>query len=142
MTTVYVVTSGEYENRRNEGVFSTSELAAAYIELHKRLDIEQYCIKGARRSNWEIFEWVLDDGLDDVIVKYWRCVIGIETGLTDEYVGYKRVKGGDVRTLVPRVVVWEHRAECVVSSYVSAEQARELAVEARERVLAQRTVAI
>lgn len=136
MTTVYVVTSGERKDYSVDGVFSTRKLAESYVELHSRLDVEQ----GLAETHWEIDEWLLDNGLNDVLVNCYKCTIIVETGDIDEHSWHERMDESDAQALIPSVS--EYGDMCVSNSYVSAEHARELAAEARERVIAQRTVSI
>lgn len=57
MSTLYVVTSGEYSDYGIEAIFSTRELAQSYIDA---------TTSGDRWSQPGIEEWELDPGADDL----------------------------------------------------------------------------
>lgn len=145
MKRVFIVMSGEYSDYSVEGVFTTREKAEAFIELHKRLDAEQYGDKLGARYNWGVRRWRIDKPLDEVIKEQWSCSIDGKTGnITWEDDGLERVRssrvakrGGSSVYEVPE----SDEFRCRGYSFVSAEHARKIAAEARQRMLAKRALA-
>ena len=70
MTTVYVVTSGSYDDYCIEGVFSTKELAEEFIKAPNTINECKYFIKEYELNN--LFSSELYFKMEDIIY-YWEC---------------------------------------------------------------------
>lgn len=76
MTTVYLVTSGEYSGYGVDAVFDDQALAAAWIEANT----------SSRYDRYRIEEFPLNPGSADLAAGrgLWRCVVGWATGDVDD----------------------------------------------------------
>lgn len=141
--TLYVVTSGEYSSYQIHAVFSTREKAERYTsELQK-----------TPHSDAEIEEYALDADAEQIARPVWMCEIQVECGAIDNerqtaypLLAPRGRRAGIVRHLPARrrqmfgspqnpfEIIGEvlHAERLCVQSYVSAEHARKLAVEARQ----------
>lgn len=115
-TIIYAVTSGEYSDYGIEGVFSTRSLAEGFIEKQDEED----------RRSFDIAEWVLDEKRDHVKRMEYRAILGNDGNVGESYETNREVFAGP-----------NDRGESETSegystgiSYISAEHAKKLAVEA------------
>ena len=127
---VYAVESGYYSDYGIEGLFSTKEKAQHYIDVRKRED-----------EYWDeerIVEYELDELATARWVSYWHCGIFIDTGEIKEHHGGESReltssrKRGEILQDAVSILAYSGRLFTRVKSYVSAEHAQKLAVEARQ----------
>jgi CRP-like cAMP-binding protein len=123
MSTIYIVTSGEYSSYRIDAVFSTKKLAEDFVARN-----------GKFVSSADIEEWKLDDLQDASYVEVWHCVIdhdgdlvsrGSITMFTKPFRGRSREYG---------------QQGFYGESTVSAEHAQKLAAEERQKALRSRII--
>lgn len=83
---VYQVTSGEYSIKRTHGIFSTRELAQAYIDNYERLrkqtdDADEWIDELDLYVDFnDIQEWTLDQEAAAEVVTVWKCAIVLSSG--------------------------------------------------------------
>lgn len=131
MTTIYIVTSGEYSDYGIDGIFSTKSKAETFIEECKK---QTYL-----KSDYEAEEWELDDKTESTVATSWDAVLDIATGDIErreariEFVAKnKRVS----KVLVPDYVSQAHpKGSIIVQSFVSLEHAVKLCVEKQQELL-------
>jgi hypothetical protein len=122
---VYLVTSGSGEDYGIEAVFYTREKAEKYVlEFDKTVD--------AYGNSPRIEEWLLDEDENLIAKQYWKCLINVESGAL-EIPDY----GGDVFDMVDLHIVATSNANnnfsfICVTSYISLEHAKGVAVEHRQ----------
>ncbi|KKN19991.1 hypothetical protein LCGC14_0940090 [marine sediment metagenome] len=125
MTTIYLVTSGEYSGYQIDGVFSSELLAEEFVERCRDI----------MRS---IESWELDKRSQDRICPYWGAELDIATGIIN-----CRNNGceiADPKTRVAEVghadYVCEAHPEGYIcsKSYVSQEHANKLCVEKKQKI--------
>lgn len=83
MDKVYVVTSGVYSDYHIDGIFTTHELANAYVEMRKRTnEIDEMFNYDC---DFQIVPWELDAGRDGILSGYllWRVETGIHGDILD-----------------------------------------------------------
>jgi len=126
--TIYIVTEGEYSDYHIEGTFSTEALAEGYIAAKGE--------KAGRSWDPGIEEWILDEDAGAEWRTQYRCALCPSDGgllWEDENDALarpgKRSEDG-----------WANEHAIVGTSYVSAEHAQKLAIEARQKWLRERTL--
>lgn len=123
MTTIYLVTSGEYSNYGINGVFSSEQLAKEFIEKHKDGGIE---------------EWELDERSREEVCPYWRADLDVATSvLVPGNVGSDLA---DPKTRTATIEFDSHASNAYPKghiysiSYVSQEHANKLCVEKKQEI--------
>lgn len=122
MANVYLVTSGEYSDYSIDAVFSTMDLAKAWIALHQ--NPEEYSVE----------PWEVDKERDAREITIWRCGILLDTGeIIERGHGWAEIcvpfRGRVIQNAVP-VPFYNRRLVTRVESGISAKHARKLAIEA------------
>jgi hypothetical protein len=140
---LFVVEHGEYSDYQIDAIFSTRELAQAWIEKHPTRDRGYFSINDG---------FVLDDEIDARLVTQYRCHIDLESGdifsessfqevRSDQWRGGVTVDPG--RTVKDFDPVTGNRifvTACQVASTVSMEHCHKLAAEARQAWLREKRV--
>lgn len=126
MSTIYLVTSGEYSDYRIEGAFSTEDKANAFAATFER-----------GYGDTRVEDYTLDERTPEQRGYFHVCRISLATGDVDTEYGYWSDKGKPTpddpfRHVQVSDINYNH---AVGGSYKSAEHARKLAVEARQRHL-------
>ena len=117
---VYVVTNGSYSEYAIEGIFSTRELAEAYVQKAKRGTIE---------------EWVVDEQQDVIQRPYWQVNVALPSGEISA-LNFREQPTAIVRPHQRADVYGERSLNRIkVLSYVSLEHARKVAVEKYQEYL-------
>jgi hypothetical protein len=125
-TTIYVVTEGSYSDYGIKAMFSTKAGAEAYIEQIKAQREVDY-------ADTNIEQWQLDQEVGWVAKTAYRCAIDVKTGeVTNEW-EFREIVAKNKRT--GDAEVRPNGQFLTVLSYVSADHARKLAVEARQKHL-------
>lgn len=125
MTTIYLVTSGEYSDYCVEGVFSSEKLAKEF----------------AVKSGGEIEPWVLDERSVDRNCHYWLAVLHLATGNLSPRGGEDKYELANPKTRAgyvkydPAYKSEAYPKGCIYSkSYVSQEHANKLCVEKKQEI--------
>ena len=134
MSTVYVVTSGEYSDYGIDGVFSTKELAAKYIREYNE------CYNNSGRFN-DVEEWVLDapSMVKAIRRPFWEVTINLIDGTINNYnVNAHEYTSEEFPNKTP--VEELNTCRClyqyfIVKSYKGLEHAQKLAAEYRQELL-------
>jgi hypothetical protein len=134
MTTIYIVTNGSYSDYHIEAVFSTKAAAEAWLA-------EAQESSGFSADLPQIEEWPLDERAGEILRTAWRCGIRLDSG---EFYGEEPLRAlgkpqertATVEEYPPQLPAFG--GVCLVISYVSAEHARKLAVEYRQKWLRDR----
>lgn len=136
---IYLVTKGSYSDKMNCAVFSTKELAQEYID--KKKDFEEY------EDYNDIEEYEVDDPLaiDLVIKDFWTVTIFIKDGLILEGCGQRNMKrwrltekypvNRNITANIDTYGNWGNDPFITITSYISLEHAKKLAVEKRQEYL-------
>jgi len=122
---IYIVTSGDYSDYGVDAVFSTKEKADAYVATARANGDFSCCVNNPD-------EWELDAIPLESIKSMWTVNCDLGDGSLDEPIGptaevVSDGSRGDADIFAP----WR----AVGRSYVSAEHAKKLAVEARQKWL-------
>ena len=121
--TVYVLTEGCYSDHHVVAVFSTREAVEAFMERAKVAN---------EWNDYAFDEYTLDDYATMTVSRYWECIIRLEDGvICDELAHHGRTE----HRIGERGTVEVDSDKAWAKSYVSAEHARKLAVEARQKWL-------
>jgi hypothetical protein len=141
---VYVVTAGEYSDYEIRAMFSTKELAQAYIDKAqalKRTDAEW----DIGNLYWaddspSIQEWTLDSERDAENITEWHCGMLLDDGSVVEGPNqtqtFKSRSGNSfVSQFDVKVPMYKDRPIVRVVSYKSADHALKLAAEQRQKWL-------
>lgn len=130
MSKVFVVTHGAYSDYCIDAIFSTKEKAEEYVVKYNETNSYD---KG------EITEWDLDEMENaELITQTWSCRINLNTGdITHEKPNeYKLVvKQGERGDTSTDKAIPGFDVHGMATSYISAEHARKLAVELRQKWL-------
>lgn len=147
---VFLITSGTYSDYSVGAVFSTRELAEAYLADLKKINLNDDSL---------IEEWPLDSAGDASVKEYWVASIRIDNGdLVEEMMWNDgRRKSGpyyDWARPNQRVRDWPNLdmypvkdslgipAVIQVSSFVSQEHANKVVIEKRQQIMARKAIGI
>lgn len=125
MTTIYIVTSGEYSDYVIEGTFSTKKKAEDFKEK-------------VEATPGDIEEWELDKRVTDILCTHWISVLNIATGNL-ESVG-SQTQLAHPNTRVDVVNHYAHsspfypKGHIVAKSFVSQEHADKFCVEKYQEI--------
>jgi hypothetical protein len=123
---VYIVTSGEYSDYKIEGVFSTKEKADAFAAKVTE------CTGGA-----DVNEWPLDAQGELTVRRTFHASIKLDDGEIKEWTSAELVST-NARSLKDRAGYFNNTA--TASSAVSAEHARKLVIEVRQKFLREKAI--
>lgn len=132
MSEVYVVTAGEYSDYRILAIFSTPEAADKYVCAHNTGENPN--------ASASVEEWPIDEVSEPVSVAPWQASIVCDTGDISwtrrqnwSEVIQRGTRAGpeDIHMISSK----PPRGWIIVTSYVSEEHAKKLAVEARQKWL-------
>lgn len=139
MKSVYVVTSGAYSDYRIQAVFSSRKLAQAWIDLHN------YQGSWENPNEFNIEPWGVDELKEAEVFDVYSCGIMLETGqIIEQHCVRKLVLPfrGHLLQHSTAVPLYKGAKVSRVESGVSADHARKLAIEARQRWLRDEKVSI
>lgn len=135
MSIVYIVTSGSYSDYGIVAVFSTKEKAEAFIEQRRQTECYDH-------DDNEIEEWTLDEESGKVARALFSCFLQAESGDVVHEQGRTELAPPTARGMGTTIMDCFYKDRGVfknvikAESYVSAEHAKKLAVEARQQLRA------